>query len=310
MKLKDGLNELSKKVIVITGPTAIGKTDISIEIAKKLNTEIINADSSQFRRGLNIGTAKIDLESIEITHHLIDIIKIDDKFSIKDFQELARTKINELHKNKKIPILVGGSGLYINSVIGDYELDEVTRDVEIEEEMYKDYNNLTLHNLLSELDFESSKKIHPNNRRRVLRAIQRAKDGVKISEAKSGNKLIYDCLIIQLTTPRENLYERINKRFSIMITDGWLDEVKKLKASGYDLANIKDIGYKELSLYLDGEISYEEANEEIKKKTRNYAKRQITWFNNKMDSIKVNVDYENINNTVTEILDIINKFIK
>lgn len=297
------------KLVVITGPTAIGKTDISIYLGKHYNGEIINADASQFRKGLNIGTAKIDVNDVDIPHHLIDIINIEDDFSIKDFQTLARTKISELQNNNKLPFLVGGSGLYINSVIGNYELDEVTRDITKEEELYKEFDNESLHDELKNLDYEASLSIHPNNRRRVLRAIQKAKEGSKISSTTKGSNLIYDCVIIQLTAPREILYERINKRFSIMIDNGWLDEIKELKAKGIDLSKIKDIGYFELSDYLDGNISYEEVSEEIKKKTRNYAKRQITWFKNKMNTIPVEMNYQNIDKTIEDIKNILDKYL-
>lgn len=300
---------MMKKVIVITGPTAIGKTDISLLIAKYFNGEIINADASQFRRGLNIGTAKININEVDVTHHLIDIINIEDEFSIKDFQELARKKIDELHNKNILPILVGGSGLYINAVIGNYELDDNSRNIEIEEAKYKDYDNTSLHKVLESLDYEASINIHPNNRRRVLRAIQKAHTGNKISTLNQGNKLIFDALIIQLTTPRELLYSRINKRFEVMLEDGWLEEVKSLKELGYDLTKVKDIGYKEIANYLDGLISLDEAREEITKKTRNYAKRQITWFRNKMDTVEVSVDYENINKTIASIKKYINEFL-
>ena len=188
------------KVVVLTGPTAIGKTQISLDIAKHFKTEIINADASQFRRGLNIGTAKIDLDSVDVVHHLIDIIEIEENFSIKDYQTLARQKITEFKNKGIIPFLVGGSGLYINSVIYNYELTDTERDYKFEEEKYNSYNNEELHKLLEKLDFEASKTIHPNNRRRVLRAIERAKIGEKISSFNQGNQLVYDALVIELTT--------------------------------------------------------------------------------------------------------------
>lgn len=297
------------KVIVLTGPTAIGKTNISLDIAKIYNCEIINADASQFRRGLNIGTAKIDLKNTSIPHHLIDIIDINDQFSIKDYQNLARMKINKLHIEGKLPLLVGGSGLYINATIGNYELDNKERDY-LEEEKYSNYSNLELHNILIQLDYESSKKIHPNNRRRVYRAIQAAEEGSKISNLKSGNEIIYDSLIICLNTDRNILYERINSRFDLMIEAGWLDEVKQLKSKNINLDNIKDIGYKELNQYLDNMITFSEAKEIIQKKTRNYAKRQITWFKNKMNCEFINIDYDNYEATLIEIRKLIDSFLK
>ena len=298
------------KVVVITGPTAIGKTDISLEIARHFQTEIINADASQFRKGLNIGTAKIDLENIDVVHHLIDIIEIEEPFSIKEYQTLARMKISELISKGKLPLLVGGSGLYINSVIYNYELNDEGRDISKEDESYNSFSNEELYNLLKELDYEASIKIHPNNRRRVIRAIERAKMGSKISEFTNGNKPYYDSLVIELVAPRDVLYERINQRFRKMLDLGWLDEVKSLKEKNIDLNKIKDIGYKELGLYLDGYISLAEAESEITKQTRNYAKRQLTWFRNKMHTTKVNMDYSNLENTKIEIINLINDFLK
>lgn len=297
------------KVVVLTGPTAIGKTQISLDIAKHFKTEIINADASQFRRGLNIGTAKIDLDSVDVVHHLIDIIEIEENFSIKDYQTLARQKITEFKNKGILPFLVGGSGLYINSVIYNYELTDTERDYKFEEEKYNSYNNEELHKLLEKLDFEASKTIHPNNRRRVLRAIERAKMGEKISSFNQGNQLVYDALVIELTTDREVLYDRINQRFNVMIEEGWLKEVKELIRNNIDLTKIKDIGYKELGLYLEGKYEFEEVSELIKKQTRNLAKRQLTWFRNKMATTKVNVDYTNPSHTTNEIIKLISDFL-
>jgi len=297
------------KVVVLTGPTAIGKTQISLDIAKHFKTEIINADASQFRRGLNIGTAKIDLDSVDVVHHLIDIIEIEENFSIKDYQTLARQKITEFKNKGILPFLVGGSGLYINSVIYNYELTDTERDYKFEEEKYNSYNNEELHKLLEKLDFEASKTIHPNNRRRVLRAIERAKIGEKISSFNQGNQLVYDALVIELTTDREVLYDRINQRFNVMIEEGWLKEVEELKRNNIDLTKIKDIGYKELGLYLEGKYEFEEVSELIKKQTRNLAKRQLTWFRNKMATTKVNVDYTNPSHTTNEIIKLISDFL-
>lgn len=301
---------MMEKVVVITGPTAIGKTNISLDIARYYKTEIINADASQLRKGLDIGTAKIDLASVNIKHHLVDIIDILDSFSIKEYQDLAREKISEFKNRSLLPILVGGSGLYINSVIYDYKLNDEGRNIEKEENEYKEYSNEELYQLLKELDCDASINIHPNNRRRVIRAIGRAKSGYKISSSNEGKNLVYDSLIIELTTSREILYDRINKRFMEMIEAGWLDEVKTLMENNIDLNLIKDIGYKELGLFLTGELTFDEAKEEITKQTRNYAKRQLTWFRNKMNTIKVEMDYSNIEKTKLKIINLINDFLK
>lgn len=296
------------KVLVITGPTAVGKTEISLEIAKHFNGEIINADASQFRRKLNIGTAKINLAKVDVNHHLIDIIDIEDSFSIKDYQMLAREKIEYLLKNHQLPILVGGSGLYINAAIGDYDLNISGRNLEFEKQ-YENYTNKELHQELQKYDYLAAGNIHPNNRRRVLRAIEAAKLGNKISENKTGHTLKYDVLIICLMCEREILYDRINKRVDIMFQEGWLDEVKALKVQGVNLEGIKDIGYQEINQYLEGQLAFDETKDTIKQKTRKYAKRQITWFKHKMSCQFINVDFNNLHNTYDEIINLVSKFI-
>ena len=297
-----------EKVIVITGPTAVGKTDISIELVKLFNGEIINCDASQFRKRLDIGTAKIDLSKVEVVHHLIDIIEPTESFSIKDYQVLARNKIDELLTKNVLPFLVGGSGLYINSVLGDYRLENSGRNPDFSNQ-YKNFSNEDLHKLLESLDYESSVKIHHNNRRRVLRALESSILGDKISEKQEGNNYRYDSLIICLICERERLYERINKRVDIMLDNGWLEEVISLRNEGIDLNSIKDIGYKELNQYLNNEFTLDETKEIIKQKTRNYAKRQITWFKNKMPCHFIEVDYNNILKTITKTKFLIEDFL-
>lgn len=297
-----------KKVIVITGPTGIGKTELSLKIAALYNGEIINADASQFKKDLNIGTAKIDLNNVSVKHHLIDIINADEMFSINDFQKEARILIDKITSEGKMPFLVGGSGLYINACLNDYHLDSPKHDLYIEEK-YKDLNNEELHDILKELDLTASLNIHCNNRRRVLRAIELAIEGKSISNNLDGNKPIYDSLVICLSTDRDVLYDRINKRCKIMLEEGWIDECKSLKERGIDLQKIKDIGYNDIDMYLDNVISLEEVEEVISKKTRNYAKRQITWMKNKMNSVFVEMDYDNINNTILKIKDLIDSFL-
>lgn len=300
-------NCLVNKVIVITGPTAVGKTTISLEIAKALNTEIINCDASQFRKGLNIGTAKINLQETDVIHHLIDFLDPETDFSIKDFQEMARSEISKLLNRKMIPILVGGSGLYINAVLGDYQLHIPERNAAFEKK-FLHLNNLELHAYLETLDSKTAALIHPNNRRRVLRAIEAALFNKKISENKSGNKLLYDALIICLNTDRKLLYERINNRVIEMIEFGWLEEVRGLKNSGIDFKKIKEIGYLELANYLEFGGSFPEVLENIQKQTRNYAKRQITWFKNKMNCHFVDLNNQNPGETYNQIKKMIESF--
>jgi tRNA dimethylallyltransferase len=298
-----------KKVIVLTGPTAVGKTDLSLKIAKHLRTEIINADASQFRKGLDIGTAKIKPEEADVPHHLLDFLDTEAEFSIRDYQILARKKISELHGRGLIPLLVGGSGLYINAALGDYRLDAPGRNLEFEKQ-YLALRNQELHALLAAHDPDAARKIHPNNRRRVLRALEVALSGEKISDNLTGSRLLYDALIICLVTDRKTLYGRINSRVSIMIDNGWLYEVRGLLAKGVDLKKVKDIGYRELAEYIEEGGDLDAVLEDIRKKTRNYAKRQLTWFKNKMDCVFVEMDYRNPEMTEKKIKELLADFLR
>lgn len=298
-----------EKVVVITGPTGVGKTAISIEVAKNFNTDIINCDASQFKKGLNIGTAKItEKEKCGVYHYLLDQLDILDEYSVKDYQDDARKIINNLLKQKRLPLMVGGTGLYISATLFDYRFES---NDEYQHDSYEKYSNDELYHMLVECDYESSKIIHKNNRRRVIRAIEIAKHSNNLlSNNKSGSDALYNALIIVLDCPRDILYNRINMRFDKMINDGWIDECISLRNQGIDLAKIKDIGYKEIGQYLDGVLTYDEMKETIQKSTRHYAKRQLTWFRNKFNSTFVNVDYNNINNTINEIISLINNFLR
>ena len=296
-----------KKIVIIMGPTAVGKTEISNICAYNNLAEIINTDASSFRKGLTIGTAKPLKNEMLVKHHFIDFLEPIEDFSIMDFQKLAREKINELTKKNKNVILVGGSGLYINSVIMDYKFNEVKMD---KSDPYINLSNEEVHEILAKLDYETSLKIHYNNRRRILRAIKIAKSSsLKISDNIT-NKYLYDCLPIFINTDREILYKRINDRVKEMLNNGWFEEVSKLKGLGVDVSKIKEIGYYEVAKYLDQKISYDELVEIISKKTRNYAKRQITWFKNKIKSIEVLIDYDNIDLTIKKINSMIYDFLK
>ena len=292
---------LKNALIVITGPTGVGKSEISLKIAKLLNGEIINCDASQFKKGLNIGTAKIDLTQTAIPHHLIDIIDAESNYSIYDFQKKARDIISNLFKKGKTPILVGGSGLYINSVIYDYDL-EASKS---KKEDYSNLNNEELYALL--LKYDKGAKIDKENRRRVIRAIELALDGKKISENKCSSDYVYNTIGFVINAPREILYDRINARVDKMISDGLIDEIKMLKDNGVNLNNLNEIGYKELVPYLEGKCSIDDAISLIKQNTRHFAKRQLTWFRNKMEFPFIDIDYNDINNTVEEIIKYINK---
>ena len=290
-----------KKVIVIVGPTGVGKTKLSINLAKKYNSEIINCDQSQMRKLLNIGTAKITNEEMDgVKHHLIDFLEPISEYSIKDFQDDARQLIDHM---ETIPFIVGGSGLYIDAVITDYDLTNQKRDNDLEQQ-FKDLSNEELYNKLYDLNQDAALKTHPNNRKRVLRYLEIVLE--KGSIENKPNEPYYNALIIFLNKDRDILYDNINKRCETMFNEGWIDEVKNLKELGYNIDLIKEIGYKEISDFLDGLLSYNEMIDKIKQETRRYAKRQITWFKNKMNCVEVNND----ENAYDYIVNIIDKFLK
>lgn len=288
------------KVIVITGPTAVGKTKLSIELAKRYNGEIINADAVQVYKGLDIGSAKVTEEEKEgIPHHLFDIKEVDEEYTIYHYQKDCRKLIKEVQGRGKTPILVGGTGLYIKAALYDYKLTE--------EKETNTYDNLTdeeLYNKLLELD--KNIVIDKNNRRRLIRAINYYKENNKSINTNTTNKLLYDAIFIGLTTDRRILYDKINSRVDIMIKEGLLNEVKVF----YD-KNIRTkpllnaIGYREIYSYFDGNISLEEAIDKIKQNSRHYAKRQYTFFNHQLPVVWFETDYSNFNNTVEKVINYI-----
>lgn len=284
------------RVIVITGPTAVGKTKLSIELAKKLNGEIINADAMQVYKGLNIGTAKVtEKEKENIPHHLFDIKEVEEEYSIYNYQKDCRKVIDNILRRNKTPILVGGTGLYIKAALYDYKLSE--------EKTNNTYDNLTTEEIYKELlKLDKDINIDKNNRRRLIRALNYYKENnTSISNNKT-NKLLYDTIFIGLTTDREILYKKINQRVDNMIENGLLKEVKYY----YD-KNIKTkplingIGYKELYNYFDGLCSKEEAVEKIKQNSRHYAKRQYTFLSHQLNVVWFETDYNNFNNTIEKV---------
>lgn len=290
-------------IIVIAGPTGVGKTKMSIELAKYFNGEIINADSTQIYKGLDIATAKITNEEKEgIFHHLIDIKDIIQDYTVYDYQRDGRVIIDDILKRHKVPIIVGGTGLYIKALLYDYKF------IGSSNEQYDECLTQDLYNRLTSIDPNTD--IHPNNRKRIIRALNYYEDTHKpYSQKETTDKLLYDnVLFIGLTTDRTNLYNIINKRVDIMLNNGLEQEAKRI----YD-TNIRTkavttpIGYKELFEYFDHKISKEEAIELIKRNSRRYAKRQYTWFNNKMNIKWFNVDYNNINKTIKEVIDYVEK---
>jgi tRNA dimethylallyltransferase len=280
-----------QKLLVIIGPTAVGKTKLSIEMAKRYNGEIISGDSMQIYRGMDIGTAKIKVEEMEgIPHHLIDIKEPDENFSVAEFQQLVRAKIAEINAKGKLPIIAGGTGLYIQAVIYDYQFSEAPADEAFRlqlEEVANEIGNEALHGELTKIDPESASQIHPNNVRRVIRALEIYHCTGKIMSDYQNNQqpdLLYETALIGLTMERDKLYERINARVEIMLSEGLLEEVSWLHKQGLrDCQSIQAIGYKEVYDYLDGRVSFDDAVESLKQNSRRYAKRQLTWFRNKMD---------------------------
>ena len=295
-------------VLCIVGPTAVGKTKMSIELAKQLNGEIISGDSMQIYRGMDIGTAKATMDERQgIPHHLIDEKNPDEPYSVAAFQQTVRAKMEEIKSRGKLPIIVGGTGLYIKSVLYDYEFAGESESKEIDEAKYGHLSNEELHAKLAAVDEAGAKDIHPNNRKRVIRALEIYEtSGVKKSEMieKQEHKMIYDACLIGLTDDRNVLYDRINKRVDTMYETGLVEEVKALFDQGIpaESQSIRAIGYKELYDYFKGFISLEESKELIKRNSRRYAKRQYTWFNNQMDVTWFKVDVQHFDKTVQEVL--------
>ncbi|GHH96666.1 tRNA (adenosine(37)-N6)-dimethylallyltransferase MiaA [Neobacillus kokaensis] len=294
--------DAKEKLLVIIGPTAVGKTKLSIELAKRFNGEIISGDSMQIYLGMDIGTAKIREDEMEgIPHYLIDIKEPNESFSAAEFQQLVREKISEITDRGKLPIIAGGTGLYIQSVINDYNFSDVTGDENFRRQLEQKADELgheVLHQELLKVDPKSAADIHPNNVRRVIRALEIYHQAGKTKdeyENTGQNEVLYDTAIVGLTMEREKLYERINARVDQMMEQGLLEEVKKLYQSGLrGCQSIQAIGYKEIYQYMDGEISLDEAVEKLKQNSRRYAKRQLTWFRNKME-VKW-FDITNVNN--------------
>ena len=283
-------------VIVILGPTAVGKTKMGVELAKLLNGEIINVDSTQIFKDLDIATAKIKEEEKEnIPHHLFDIKNITEDYTVYDYQKDCRNKINEILKKNKTPILVGGTGLYIKAALYDYKFnDEVNNQ-------FENLTNEEIYNKLKELD--ENIDIHINNRKRLVRALNYClNNNLKFSAKEKTDKLLYDAVFIGLTTDRNILYDRINKRVDVMVNDGLLEEAKKIYDSNVRTkAVMTPIGYKELFPYFENKKSLEDCLELIKRNSRKYAKRQYTWFNNQMKVNWFSVDFDNFDNTIKEV---------
>ncbi|NLX61339.1 MAG: tRNA (adenosine(37)-N6)-dimethylallyltransferase MiaA [Tissierellia bacterium] len=285
--------QLKKKdnLLIILGPTAIGKSDVAINVAQKMDGEIISADSMQIYKYMDIGTAKVKPEEMRgIPHFLIDIVHPDEEFTVADFKQQAEKYIRQINNRDKLPIVVGGTGLYINSLVYELKFTRVKANQDLRNkynELADKYGNDFIYNELYKIDATSAKKISPNDRKRIIRALEiYYETGKPMSYynenfRKKSNK--YNLVMIGLNTDRKLLYSRIEKRVDKMINDGLIDEVKRLISMGYNknLPSMKAIGYKEIISYLEGELELNEAINILKRNTRRFAKRQLTWF--KMD---------------------------
>ena len=290
------------KIIVIVGPTCTGKTKLSIELAKKYNGEIINADSTQIYKNNDIATAKVSLEEMEgIEHHLLSIKDLKENYTVFDYQRDARNCINKIIDKGKIPILVGGTGLYIKSVLYDYKFDLENN----KKETYDQYNNEELYKKLLSIDPKT--EIHPNNRKRVERALDYYFANNKpISSKEKTNKILYDVITIGLTTDRNILYEKINERVDKMLESGLLDEAHRIYESGIRTkAVLTPIGYKELFPYFEGKENLDNAILLMKQNSRHYAKRQYTWFLHQMNVKWFTTNYDNFNQTMDDVVNYI-----
>ena len=306
-----------EKLIILAGPTASGKTSVSIDLAKRLNGEIISADSMQVYKYMDVGTAKISEEEMcGIKHHLIDVLDPKEDFNIVKFQNMVKTAIKEITKRDHLPIIVGGTGFYIQSVIYDIDFDNEEDNTSIREELEREYESLGadyMYERLKKIDSISAENIHKNNKKRIIRAIEYFMiNNAPISshnETQRNKISPYDFRFFVLNPPRDILYERINQRVDIMVEKGLLKEVKSLKEMGLSKHNIsmQGIGYKEIMEYLEGDVSLETAIENIKQNTRHMAKRQVTWFKREKDVIYIDpYSFENNEKIVDYMIEKIN----
>lgn len=301
-------------LVILTGPTAVGKTNLSIQLAKNMNMDIVSADSMQIYKYMDIGSAKVTTDEMQgVNHYLIDEVNPDFSFSVSDFQQMANKYIDGIVKENKLPLVTGGTGLYLNSLIYNMDFaksdadDELRESLRIElEENGIDY----MHNKLKELDEDAANRIHKNNTKRVIRALEVCLSGKKMNDFSNDLKFNekYEPIIIVLNRDRNHLYQRIDLRVDIMIKEGLEKEVKELLKMGYskDLTSMQGIGYKEIIKYLDGEYTYDEAIEIIKRDSRRYAKRQLTWFRRYEDAKWFDLDNYNdekilLNDVITYI---------
>ncbi|GFZ29596.1 tRNA dimethylallyltransferase [Clostridium zeae] len=305
-----------KKLLVLGGPTAVGKTDVSIKLAKELNGEIISADSMQIYKYMDIGSAKVtEAEMDGVKHYMIDVVHPKEEFSVSDFKDLAKGYIEDIYSRGKLPIIAGGTGLYIDSIICNLSFTDSKKDEEYRaylESLAEAHGNQYIHEMLKAIDMESYENIHFNNRKRVIRALEVYKTtGKKFSEFKEKESIYqcdYDLYYYVLTMDREKLYNRINKRVDIMLDKNLIEEVRMLMNMNLtpEMQSMKGIGYKEILYYLQDKISLEKAIELIKQGSRNYAKRQLTWFRKDPRVVYLDKDIMSDNEIINKIVDDIN----
>ena len=279
---------MKQKLLIIAGPTGVGKTELSIKLAKLLNGEVISADSMQIYKYMDIGSAKVTKDEMQgVKHHMIDVVLPSENFTVVDYKNMAEKEIKNVIEQNKLPIIVGGTGLYINSLTCNMNFTEAESDIEYRkylEDLANEKGNEYVHNLLKEIDPISYEKIHANNLKRVIRALEVYKVSGKpfssFNDLETFYKSKYDIYYYVLNMNRDKLYDRINIRVDKMFSNGLLEECKNLKELGYNttMQSMQGIGYKEVLYYLDNKITLEEAREMIKQGSRNYAKRQLTWF--------------------------------
>ena len=302
---------MKSKVLIIAGATCTGKSDVAIEIAKEFNGEIISADSMQIYKYCDIGTAKITPNEMQgIKHHCLSIISPLSEFSVSEFKQIAEERIKEIIKKEKLPILVGGTGLYLEAIMKNYDFAQTTKNDELRqkyEQFLREKGKDALYDLLVQKNPEKAKKIEMNNTRRVIRALEIEDNSTKEPPLQTDAK--FDYLFCVLTKNREALYDKINSRVDQMINNGLEREVRNLLERGVQFSNqcMKSIGYKEWEEYFSGQITKFELIEKIKQNTRRYAKRQITWFKHRDNAVYFSVDDKNFN---TEIKNMIKEWIK
>ena len=301
-----------QKVIVICGPTASGKTALSIELAKKINGEIVSCDSMQIYKEMDIGTAKPTIEEMQgIKHYMIGIISPNERYSVADYKKDAKKAIREILNKGKVPIVVGGTGLYIDSLIYEIEYQDIEFDKEYREHLEKEVKEKgleELYNVAKEIDPEAIEKISKNDKKRILRILEiyhATGENKTEQERKSRQKEVeYDYKVYALNMDREKLYDRINKRVDKMIEEGLIQEVEKIYKKYNDFPTaMQGLGYKEVVEYLEGKLSKEEMIEKIKQETRRYAKRQLTWFRKNKETIWLDVGKNTIQNNIEIILE-------